>query len=87
MEERSKLQKAVLISMAAMVVLFGVLMVAARFQKGVEFEGGLLRRTETEESVIYNGKVRGGAGGDHRAGRRERKPDGGGLPDRKPHPR
>ena len=35
MEERSKLQKAVLISMAAMVVLFGVLMVAARFQKGV----------------------------------------------------
>ena len=59
MEERSKLQKAVLISMAAMVVLFGVLMVAARFQKGVEFEGGLLRRTETEESVIYNGKVRG----------------------------
>ena len=86
MEERSKLQKAVLISMAAMVVLFGVLMVAARFQQGVEFEGGLLRRTETEESVIYNGKVR-GAGGDHRAGRRERKPDGGGLPDRKPHPR
>ena len=59
MEERSKLQKAVLSSMAAMVVLFGVLMVAARFQKGVEFEGGLLRRTETEESVIYNGKVRG----------------------------
>ena len=59
MEERSKLQKAVLISMAAMVVLFGVLMVAARFQKGVEFEGGLLRRTETEESVIYNGKVQG----------------------------
>ena len=48
MEERSKLQKAVLISMAAMVVLFGVLMVAARFQKGVEFEGGLLRRTESE---------------------------------------
>ena len=77
MEERSKLQKAVLISMAAMVVLFGVLMVAARFQKGVEFEGGLLRRTETEVSVLYN----------HRAGRRERKPDGGGLPDRKPHPR
>lgn len=33
MEERSKLQKAVLISMAAMVVLFGVLMVAARFFK------------------------------------------------------
>lgn len=33
MEERSKLQKAVLISMAAMVVLFGVLMVAARFQR------------------------------------------------------
>ena len=59
MEKRSELQKAVLISMAAMVVLFGVLMVAARFQKGVEFEGGLLRRTETEESVIYNGKVRG----------------------------
>ena len=59
MEKRSALQKAVLISMAAMVVLFGVLMVAARFQKGVEFEGGLLRRTETEESVIYNGKVRG----------------------------
>ena len=44
MEERSKLQKAVLISMAAMVVLFGVLMVTARFQKGVEFEGGQIGR-------------------------------------------
>lgn len=33
MEERSKLQKAVLISMAAMVVLFGVLMVAAGFKR------------------------------------------------------
>ena len=83
MEERSKLQKAVLISMAAMVVLFGILTLISHVRKGVEFEGGLLRRTETEESVIYNGKVR----GDHRAGRRERKPDGGGLPDRKPHPR
>ena len=59
MEERSKLQKAVLISMAAMVVLFGVLMVAARFQKGVEFEGGLLRRTETEESVISTARCGG----------------------------
>ena len=59
MEERSKLQKAVLISMAAMVVLFGILTLISHVRKGVEFEGGLLRRTETEESVIYNGKVRG----------------------------
>ena len=59
MEERSKLQKAVLISMAAMVVLFGILALISHVRKGVEFEGGLLRRTETEESVIYNGKVRG----------------------------
>ena len=59
MEERSKLQKAVLISMAAMVVLFGILTLISHVRKGVKFEGGLLRRTETEESVIYNGKVRG----------------------------
>ena len=38
MEERSKLQKAVLISMAAMVVLFGILTLISHVRKGVEFE-------------------------------------------------
>ena len=87
MEERSKLQKAVLISMAAMVVLFGILTLISHVRKGVEFEGGLLRRTETEESVIYNGKVQGERVKITVTDCRERKPDGGGLPDRKPHPR
>ena len=59
MEKRSVLQKVVLISVAAMAVLFGILTLISHVRKGVEFEGGLLRRTETEESVIYNGKVQG----------------------------
>ena len=59
MEKRSVLQKVVLISVAAMAVLFGILTLISHVRKGVEFEGGLLRRTETEEPVIYNGKVQG----------------------------
>mgnify|MGYP000609192833 CR=1 FL=1 len=57
MEERSKLQKAVLISMAAMVVLFGVLMVAARFQKGVEFEDLGCYGPERVDYPVYGQKV------------------------------
>ena len=59
MEERSKLQKAVLISVAAMAVLFGILTLLSHVRKGVEFQDGLLYRRETEDTVVYTGKLRG----------------------------
>ena len=58
-EERTRLQKIVLLILAAMIVIFGVLNVASLFRKGVVFEDALLRRTETEESVIYSGRSHG----------------------------
>ena len=59
MEKRSTLQKIALFAVAAMAVLFGILMLVSHTRKGVAFEGGLLRRMETEGAVVYAGKVQG----------------------------
>ena len=58
-EERTRLQKIVLLILAAMIVIFGVLNVASLFRKGVVFEDTLLRRVESEESTVYSGKSHG----------------------------
>lgn len=58
-EQRTRLQKIVLLILTAMILLFGVLNVVSLFRKGVVFEETLLRiRTEADETVYY-GKVHG----------------------------
>ena len=62
MEKRSTLQKAVLISVAAMAVAFAILTFAFHRIKGAEFEGGLLRvsaQADDPAAVVYTGKVQG----------------------------
>ena len=62
MEKRSALQKAVLISVAAMAVAFAILTFAFHRIKGAEFEGGLLRvsaQADDPAAVVYTGKVQG----------------------------
>lgn len=58
-EERTRLQKVILLILAAMILLFGVLTAASVFRKGVVFHGTLLRCVEGEESVIYSGTSHG----------------------------
>ena len=58
MEERSKLQKIVLIALAAMAVVFALLTLFLHTQKGVEFEGGFLRLSD-DAVTAYTGKLRG----------------------------
>ena len=62
MEKRSALQKAVLISVAAMAVAFAILTFAFHRIKGAEFVGGLLRvsaQADDPAAVVYTGKVQG----------------------------
>lgn len=56
-EERTKMQKMILVILAAMILLFGVLNVVSLFRKGVVFDEHLLRIYETEDSTVYSGKV------------------------------
>lgn len=56
-EERSKMQKLLLVILAAMILLFGVLNVVSLFRKGVVFDEHLLRIHETENATVYSGKV------------------------------
>lgn len=75
MEKRSALQKAVLISVAAMAVVFAILTFAFHRMKGAEFEGGLLRvsvQADDPAATVCAGKVQGervkitvGAAGEH----------------------
>ena len=58
-EERTRLQKSVLLILAAMILLFGVLNVVSLFRKGVVFEETLLRIQTEEDSTVYSGKVYG----------------------------
>ena len=58
-EERTGLQKIVLLILAAMILLFGVLNVVSLFRKGVVFEEALLRIRTEEDSTVYSGKVYG----------------------------
>lgn len=56
-EERTKMQKMILVILAAMILLFGVLNVVSLFRKGVVFDEHLLRIHETENATVYSGKV------------------------------
>lgn len=58
-EERTRLQKIVLLILAAMILLFGVLNVVSLFRKGVTFEETLLRIRTEEDCTVYSGKVYG----------------------------
>ena len=58
-EERSRMQKILLVILAAMILLFGILNVVSLFRKGVVFDEHLLRiQTETDHTT-YCGKVYG----------------------------
>lgn len=62
MEERSKLQKAVLISVAAMAVAFAILTFVFHRLEGVKFEEGFLRvsaQADDPAATVYAGKVQG----------------------------
>ena len=58
-EERTRLQKIVLISLAAMAVVFAILMIISRLHPGVLFNGALLKPSEMAEAVTYTGKIHG----------------------------
>ena len=59
MEERTRLQKAVLVILAVMVVLFGVLTAFSRSREGVAFEGTLLTASREGGVSAYSGKAAG----------------------------
>lgn len=58
-EQRTRLQKVVLISLAAMATVFAILMIISRLHPGVLFDGALLKPGETADGVTYTGKIRG----------------------------
>lgn len=58
-EERTRLQKIVLLALAVMAVVFGILTAVSKLHPGVLLDGALLRPTETAEGVTYTGKLRG----------------------------
>lgn len=58
--ERTKFQKIVLLLLAAMAVLFAVLTIVSRSQKGAYFEEALLRPSYPAENVtVYTGRAHG----------------------------
>lgn len=58
--ERTRFQKIVLVILAGMAVLFAILTAVSRTQKGVYFEGALLRpETSTRNVTAYRGKAHG----------------------------
>ena len=71
LEKRSTLQKAVLISVAAMAVAFAILTFVFHRLEGVKFEEGFLRvsaQADDPAATVYAGKVQGEPGEDHRDG-------------------
>lgn len=59
MEERTRLQKIILLLLAAMAVLFGVLTGVSRAHRGVLFEETLLDVAASPEQTVYSGKAHG----------------------------
>ena len=57
--ERTKLQKAILIILLAMAVVFAVVTGVLRAAKGVSFEGGLLAVSREENRTVYSGRAEG----------------------------
>jgi len=56
---RTRLQKGVLIVLAALAVVFCVLMLCSRLHPGVVFDGTLLRLQEADGGTTYTGKLHG----------------------------
>lgn len=57
--ERTKLQKAILLILLVMAVVFAVLTGVVRTKKGVLFEGGLLSIQQEGDRTVYSGKAEG----------------------------
>lgn len=58
-EERTRLQKIVLLSLAVMTLAFGILIGVSKFHPGVQFGGTLFQPAQTAEKMTYTGKLRG----------------------------
>ena len=58
-EQRTTFQKAVLILLAAMIVVFGVITGFNQSRKGIVFEEGFLRKEEVTDADWFTGKVQG----------------------------
>ncbi len=58
-EERTRLQKIVLLALAVMAVVFGILMVVSKLHPGLLLDGALLKPTETADTLTYAGKLHG----------------------------
>lgn len=57
--ERTKLQKAILIILLAMAVVFAVITGVVRSHKGAAFEGGLLSVSQQGDRTVYSGRAEG----------------------------
>ena len=58
-EERTRLQKIVLLALAVMAVMFGILMIVSKLHPGLLLDGALLKPTETADTVTYAGELHG----------------------------
>lgn len=58
-EERTRLQKIVLLSLAVMTLAFGILTGVSKLHPGVQFGGTLFQPAQTAEKMTYTGKLRG----------------------------
>lgn len=58
-EERTRFQKAILMLLAVMIVLFGILTGVSRAHKGVLFEETLLKVSVLPDGTVYSGKAHG----------------------------
>ena len=58
-EERTRLQKIVLLALAVMAVVFGILTAVSKLHPGLLLDGALLKPTETADTVTYAGKLHG----------------------------
>ena len=58
-EERTRLQKIVLLALAAMVMVFGSLTLVSKLHRGVLFSDTILKVEERADETVYSGKIRG----------------------------
>ncbi|MEI3307108.1 MAG: hypothetical protein V8R40_14480 [Dysosmobacter sp.] len=61
-EERTRLQKIVLLSLAVMTLAFGILTGVSKLHPGVQFGGTLFQPAQTAEKMTYTGKAARGEG-------------------------
>ena len=59
MEERTKLQKIILVILAVMALVAGGLLVCNRTTPGLQFRGEFLKRSVVNEITVYSGKCKG----------------------------